>query len=153
MKTYRSFSSTETERLGYDLGKKILRKKPKISAIVLDLQGELGSGKTVLARGFFRALGVTARILSPTFLLIKSYELTKGNFKKAYHLDCYRLKSERELLPLGVKEILAAKENLVLIEWGERLTSSTRGKNVIKIRLYHGRKSNERIIKIHPVRD
>lgn len=148
MKTYRSFSSVETEGLGYKLGRKILRKKPKTSAIVLGLQGELGSGKTVFTKGFLRALGVKSRILSPTFLLIKSYEPRKGNFKKAYHLDCYRLKSERELLPLGVKEILAAKENLVLIEWIERLRSLASGKNVIKIGLYHGRKSNERIIKI-----
>ena len=148
MKTYRSFSSTETEGLGFSLGKKILRKKPRASAVVLGLEGELGSGKTVLAKGFFKALGVKARILSPTFLLIKSYKLKKKNFRKAYHLDCYRLKSEREFLPLGVKEILAAKENLVLIEWINRLRSLARGKNVIKIGLYHGRKSNERIIKI-----
>ena len=148
MKTYRTFSSRETERLGYDLGLRILNKKPKTSAVVLGLEGELGSGKTVLAKGFFRALGVKSGILSPTFLLIKSHELTKGNFKKAYHLDCFRLKSERELLPLGLTEILAAKENLVFIEWIERLESLASGKNVIKIRLYHGRKSNERIIKI-----
>ncbi|MCB6575211.1 tRNA (adenosine(37)-N6)-threonylcarbamoyltransferase complex ATPase subunit type 1 TsaE, partial [Phascolarctobacterium faecium] len=57
MKTYRSFSSAETEGFGYDLGKRILKKKPRTSAIVLGLQGELGSGKTVLAKGFFRALG------------------------------------------------------------------------------------------------
>ena len=148
MKTYHSFSSTETERLGCNLGRKISRENPRTSAIVLGLRGELGSGKTVFTKGFLGALGVKSRVLSPTFLLIKSYKLTKGNFKKAYHLDCYRLKSERELLSLGVKEILAAKENLVIIEWIERLKSPTRGKNVIKIGLYHGRKSNERIIKI-----
>ena len=149
MNSYRSFSSIETERFGFDLGKRILAKKPKTSALVLNLQGELGSGKTVLARGFLRALGVKTRVLSPTFLLIKSYKLKNKNFKKVYHLDCYRLKSERELLSLGLKEILTAKENLVLIEWGERLTSLARDKNVIKILLYHGKKSNERIIKIH----
>ncbi|MBI2033924.1 MAG: tRNA (adenosine(37)-N6)-threonylcarbamoyltransferase complex ATPase subunit type 1 TsaE [Candidatus Liptonbacteria bacterium] len=148
MKTYRSFSSTETERLGYDFGRKILRKKPKASAIILGLQGALGSGKTVFAKGLFRALGVRARILSPTFLLIKSYELKKKNFKQAYHFDCYRIKNEKELRLLGAKEILAAKENLVLIEWADRLKSLRGGKNVIKVKLYHGLKSNERIIKI-----
>lgn len=148
MKTYRSFSPTETERFGYDLGRKILKKKPKISAIILGLQGELGSGKTVLAKGFFRALGVTSRILSPTFLLIKSYKLKKKNFKQAYHFDCYRIKNWDELRFLGVKEILAAKENLVLIEWADRLKSLRGGKNVIKVKFYHGLKSKERIIKI-----
>ena len=152
MKTYRSFSSIETEGLGFNLGKKILTKKPRTSAIVLGLQGEFGSGKTVFAKGFLRALGVRLRILSPTFLLIKSYGLTKKNFKQVYHFDCYRIKDEKELRPLGAKEIFALKENIVLIEWADRLRSSTSGKNVIKVKLYHGLKSNERIIKIHPVR-
>lgn len=148
MKTYRSFSSNETERFGYDLGRKILTKKPKNSAVVLSLEGELGSGKTVLAKGFFKALGVKARILSPTFLLIKSYKLKRKNFKKAYHFDCYRIKNEKELVALGAKETLALKENIVLIEWADRLKSLARGKNVIKVKLYHGRKPKERIIKI-----
>ena len=105
-----------------------------------------------MATGFFRALGVTAKILSPTFLLIKSYKLKKNNFKKAYHFDCYRIKSEKELWSLGAREIFALKENIVLIEWADRLRSLRGGKNVIKVKLYHGLRSKERIIKIHPVR-
>ncbi|GIW61415.1 MAG: hypothetical protein KatS3mg089_0267 [Patescibacteria group bacterium] len=59
---------------------------------VVALQGELGSGKTTFAQGIARALGITQRVVSPTFLIRKEYSIpAKNNIRKLYHLDLYRL--------------------------------------------------------------
>lgn len=79
------------------------------------LKGELGSGKTSFARAFISTLNKDARdITSPTFALLHTYESTKGMI---WHFDLYRLKSQSELLELGLKEAL--REGVTLIEWPE----------------------------------
>ena len=79
------------------------------------LQGELGAGKTTLARGILRALGVREYVPSPSFTLVQSYE-TPGLTVR--HFDLYRVANPRELDELGVEEALA--EGAVLIEWPDR---------------------------------
>lgn len=105
---------------------------------VIALQGELGAGKTTFAQGFLKALGVKGPIVSPTFLIIRNY----SNF---YHIDCYRLKKAQELLALGLKEILANPENIVLIEWPE-LVKKYLPKDTCWITIKHGEKKTERIV-------
>ena len=78
------------------------------------LWGDLGAGKTTLARGILAALGVTEDVPSPTFTLVQSYETSP----KIAHYDLYRLKSGRELEELGFEDALA--EGAVLVEWPER---------------------------------
>jgi hypothetical protein len=78
------------------------------------LWGDLGAGKTTLARAILHALGVTEDVPSPTFTLVQSYETCP----KVAHYDLYRLKSARELEELGFDDALA--EGVVLVEWPER---------------------------------
>lgn len=83
---------------------------------VVYLEGELGAGKSTLARAWLRALGVTGAIKSPTYTLIERYPVPGG---EAAHLDLYRLAGAAELDFLGLDE-LAAEATLWLIEWPER---------------------------------
>ena len=100
------------------------------------MEGELGTGKTTFVKGFSKALGVKEKVLSPTFVLIHRHKIEKSGFKKLYHIDAYRLKSGKDLLKLGVREIFENPENIVLIEWADRV-KKTVPKNAIWIHFDH----------------
>ena len=80
------------------------------------LSGDLGAGKTTLARGFLRAMGITGAVRSPTYTLVEVYE-TPG--ASVVHLDLYRLTDESELEPLGLRD-WARPGYLWLVEWPDR---------------------------------
>jgi tRNA threonylcarbamoyladenosine biosynthesis protein TsaE len=82
---------------------------------VVHLRGELGAGKSTLARGWLRALGVGGAIRSPTYTLVERYPLAGGG--EALHLDLYRIGDGAELEFLGLDDVDAA---LWLVEWPER---------------------------------
>jgi tRNA threonylcarbamoyladenosine biosynthesis protein TsaE len=86
------------------------------------LRGDLGAGKTTLVKGIASFLGAATPedVTSPTFTLIHEYQ---GTRLRLYHLDLYRLETERELLTLGLDEIAAEPDALVLVEWGEKFPS------------------------------
>ena len=84
---------------------------------VVILRGELGAGKTTLVRGWAAALGAKDDVTSPTFTLVHEYQ---GTRVKLYHLDLYRLENERELLQLGLDEMIDELNAVVLIEWGDK---------------------------------
>lgn len=99
-------SEKETETLGQTLGKRLFP-----GSVVL-LDGELGTGKTVFARGVGRALGVTALIQSPTFVILNVH---KGRVP-FYHFDLYRLDNESDLMNLDIDEYLEG-DGVTLVEW------------------------------------
>jgi tRNA threonylcarbamoyladenosine biosynthesis protein TsaE len=86
------------------------------------LRGDLGAGKTTLVKGIAAALGAAdpEDVTSPTFTLVHEYQGTK---LRLYHLDLYRLETERELATLGLEEMIEAPDALVLVEWGEKFPS------------------------------
>ncbi len=100
------------------LGKKIAANLK--GGAILALTGELGSGKTTFAQGLAKGLGIKQRIISPTFILVRKYDLESKNF---YHIDLYRLETEieREVRNLGIEEIWDDSENIVVIEWAEKI--------------------------------
>lgn len=96
------------------LGAALARHRP--ARAMLHLQGDLGAGKSTLARALLRALGVTGTIRSPTYTLIERYPVPGG---EAAHLDLYRLGGASELDFLGMDELQDAAA-LWLVEWPDR---------------------------------
>lgn len=89
---------------------------PPGSPLVVYLHGDLGTGKTTLARGLLHALGEHGAVRSPTYGLLTEYTLSAG---RVLHLDLYRLRSPDELMALGLADYLPGSR-LWLIEWPER---------------------------------
>ncbi len=104
-------SEAETTRVGVDLAADLA------PGDVVLLIGDLGLGKTVLARGIAAGLGVDpCEVHSPTFTLVNQY---RGRVP-VHHVDLYRIDRESDLSELGLEEILGG-EGVAIVEWGERL--------------------------------
>jgi tRNA threonylcarbamoyladenosine biosynthesis protein TsaE len=84
--------------------------------ITVFLQGDLGTGKTTLVRGFLRGLGYSGKVKSPTYTLLERYELQHMD---CYHFDLYRLSSPEELEYLGIQDLLDERA-VIMVEWPER---------------------------------
>jgi tRNA threonylcarbamoyladenosine biosynthesis protein TsaE len=90
---------------------------------ILCLYGDLGSGKTTFVQGLARGLGINRRIISPTFIIVRHYMVKPKthNFKTFCHIDLYRTGEKSDLLGLGINEIIEDKNNIVAVEWAEKL--------------------------------
>jgi tRNA threonylcarbamoyladenosine biosynthesis protein TsaE len=141
-------SGEETQQLGFDLAKKLS------GGEVFALYGELGSGKTTFTQGLAKGLGITGRIISPTYIIMRTYHgslpvnvsseaparlrsLQNDSSRQAriitfYHVDLYRVESEHDIEGLGLLELLGKEENVIVIEWPEKL-GALLPKNVKKI--------------------
>ena len=108
MPLYRTASEEET----IALGERLARDLPTRQVVLLI--GQLGAGKTTLAKGIVKGLGAASPddVSSPTFTLVHEYG-------RVYHIDLYRLDEPREVATLGLDDLFD-REAIVLIEWGER---------------------------------
>lgn len=127
-------SAKETQEFAKEFAKKIR------SGTILTLYGDLGSGKTTFTQGLAEGLGVKERIISPTFIIVRNYES-----KNFYHIDLYRIETEKDLEGLGVEDILNDKKNFVVIEWAEKLGDLLPDRR-IDIRFEHVDENKRRII-------
>lgn len=108
----------ETRQAGYEYAKNLH------GGEVLLLYGELGAGKTTFMQGLAKGLGVTRNILSPTFIIMRTYQLSsKKDERTLYHVDLYRIESEKEVIDLGLVELMGDQDTIVAIEWPEKLGS------------------------------
>lgn len=121
---YLSNSPSQTKKIGENLAKKLLRTSKK-KALVVALEGDLGGGKTTFFQGLAKGLGIKKKVLSPTFVVMRRFQIPKGKtisqFQHFYHIDCYRIKKPRDVLVLGFKEIISNPRNIVGIEWADQV--------------------------------
>jgi tRNA threonylcarbamoyladenosine biosynthesis protein TsaE len=138
--TFKTASEEET----IALGEKLARQLPRRAAVLLI--GNLGAGKTTLAKGIAKGLGAADpdQVSSPTFTLIHEY----GELRRIYHVDLYRLDRVTEVASLGLEELFE-KESVVLVEWGERFPQIMPDKR-IEIRITAG-EGDQREITVTPI--
>jgi tRNA threonylcarbamoyladenosine biosynthesis protein TsaE len=144
-------NAKETKALGKEIGFQLKTENRKLktdNAVVLALMGDLGSGKTTFIQGLVKGLGISQRIISPTFIILRTYNIQhrinnikhttyniseacrsevghgtkKGKLKTFYHVDLYRLEEDigGEMKNLGMDEIISDPSNVVAIEWAEK---------------------------------
>jgi len=142
MKKFVSGNPEESRKFAGYLAEKILtERRTENDALVLALYGDLGSGKTTFAQAFAEVLGVKERVKSPTFIIFRKSKVAdkkwqEEGFKLFYHFDVYRIHSEKEILNLGWEEIISNPENIVLVEWADKIENIL-PKNCVKINFKH----------------
>jgi tRNA threonylcarbamoyl adenosine modification protein YjeE len=114
-----SKSESETAKIAKFFYKKALNIGNK-KALVFSLSGDLGCGKTVFSKSIGRELGITQKILSPTFVIYNQYPLKNSLFNIFYHFDLYRLNSENEFREIIFLEHFLP-ETISCIEWPENM--------------------------------
>ncbi len=92
-------------------------------ATIVALHGDLGAGKTAFVQEIGKILGIQETITSPTFTIMRQYDVESEKFDSLVHIDAYRLESENEIGPLKIAEMLTKPRTLICIEWAERLVS------------------------------
>jgi tRNA threonylcarbamoyladenosine biosynthesis protein TsaE len=112
--TFDSNSPTATEALGEQLGRSLA------PGTVVALYGDLGSGKTVFARGIAHGLGVSGPVASPTFNIVLEYPASRCVL---YHIDLYRLADAHAAFDFGIDDYLGDPAAVTVIEWPERLAA------------------------------
>ena len=111
----------QTKKIGKILAKEILKIHFEKQAFILGLEGDLGGGKTTFLQGFAKGLGIKQKVISPTFVIMKKFDIPHYTFNNLYHLDCYRIEKPKELLSLGFKDIISYPTNIVAIEWVDKI--------------------------------
>jgi tRNA threonylcarbamoyladenosine biosynthesis protein TsaE len=125
-----SLSTKQTEELARKVAAEL---KP---GNILLLRGDLGSGKTTFTSFLVKALGIDARVQSPTFVIMRKYSGGTGDIKVVNHIDLYRLTSIEEVEDLGLSEIVLESDSITIVEWPDVAStffSEIDTKNLIKI--------------------
>lgn len=146
-----SASARHTQAFAEQFARELRSTPPLYShACVIALEGNLGTGKTTFTQGFAKGFGIRERVLSPTFIVFRVHSLSKKTseqYRRLIHMDAYRLRSAKELKPLGFKELCTDPSNLILVEWPQRIRRALPPRT-IWIRLSLTKKETERRIQI-----
>lgn len=110
--TFITKNKKETQKIGEEFAKKITNGQ------ILAFFGDLGSGKTTFIQGFSKGLGIKRRIISPTFIIVRKYDINDNNF---FHVDLYRVETENDIKSVGLDQIMEDGKSIVAIEWSEKL--------------------------------
>src|SRR5690349_9256996 len=142
MKTFTTRTAEETTELGRCLAAEL-----KPGSIVL-LRGDLGAGKTTMVKGIAEGFHAAKAedVTSPTFTLIHEY---RGPKVTLYHIDLYRIDTQRELDTLALDDLMTPN-SILLIEWGEKFERFVRERDA-EIAIEH-RGGDDRLIFLHPER-
>ena len=144
---YSTKGTQETKKIGRELAERLVEKR-KEGALVLSLEGDLGGGKTTFLQGFAKGLGIKEKVLSPTFIIVRKFKIPeqgKKQFNYFFHFDCYRIKEEEEILSLGFKNYISNPENIIAVEWGDRI-KNVLPKDVIRLKFIFVDKEKRKII-------
>lgn len=90
---------------------------------VVELEGDLGSGKTTFVRGVAEALGAKVRVKSPTFTIMNEYPVAHGSIKRMIHLDLYRFESDSQIEALALDDY-RRPDTVIFIEWPDKLSDN-----------------------------
>ncbi|WP_428624034.1 tRNA (adenosine(37)-N6)-threonylcarbamoyltransferase complex ATPase subunit type 1 TsaE [Sedimenticola sp.] len=143
-----------SEREQEQIGQRLSQVVP--ARCLIYLTGDLGAGKTTLARGFLRGMGYQGSVKSPTYTLIEPYEI---GHRRCYHLDLYRLADPDEIEFLGLRDMLQ-EEAVMLVEWPEQGQGALPPPDLLvrilyqdggrELQLEAGTESGERLLKQFP---
>lgn len=119
-------SAKETEKLGKQIAVKL--KAP----VFIAFYGNLGAGKTTFIQAVAKGLGIEKRVVSPTFILAREYEIKENpsGLKKLYHVDLYRINNSQEAEAIGIDEMMKDNAGVVLVEWAERMKDALPEKRI-----------------------
>lgn len=109
--TLESYSEDDTKMLA------LITAKEAKKGDIFCLDGDLGAGKTVFAKGFAEALGITEPVTSPTFTIVKEYQ---GGRLPLYHFDVYRIEEPEEMEAIGYEEYFYG-DGVCLVEWSTQI--------------------------------
>jgi len=116
----KSKSEEQTKKIAAELVNKFKNQLTK-KCLIFALEGELGTGKTIFAKGVAEALGIKKIIRSPSFIIQREFPYTLGDLNgKFYHIDLWRMENEKEVAKLKIED-LTKSGNVVLIEWAEKM--------------------------------
>jgi tRNA threonylcarbamoyladenosine biosynthesis protein TsaE len=127
----------ETNQIAQDLAAKLE------GGEVIALSGNLGVGKTVFVKALAVALGIKEEVTSPTFVLMKVYDIKHKNIRQFIHADCYRLDGAEDLKDIGLSDFLA-EDSVVVIEWADKINNLP--SNVINVKFDYINDTKRRIV-------
>ncbi len=90
---------------------------------IVALHGDLGAGKTAFVQALGKVLKVEEAMTSPTFTIMRQYDIGHKLFDRLVHIDAYRLETEEEFRPLKIEELFKQPRTLVFIEWAEKMSN------------------------------
>ena len=116
----------ETQSLGEAFARSPLTRRDlakQSEAGIIALYGDLGAGKTSFTQGFAMGLGIKKRIISPTFIVVREYRIRNQELgiRNFCHVDLYRINDKSDSESLGLLEMIEDKNNIIVIEWAEKL--------------------------------